>query len=314
MCSTRGSSGLLARRSAALALILACVTASAAAGQDADAYRIKVQRLAARLDAIRAEVLAEQFIQAPADTINVGRLHLVVRPERRDFLAAVAVVTWDSLATVFGADTTLISESYLHVQLRDDPRLRLPPDVGWYWIRHTDDPGEISADLTGVILRGIWERMGTDLLHWLRSPSRFDSLSGIQAEVVYVELVTAPWEAVKLCRAGDLEACARILGLVTADDTVSLWYTVEEQRRTVERRGGVRWVNVRTSPDYVGCLDGDDAACSTFLNQHLWMIGHPLSATARESMMRVALEVGGEGALGRLAVLAPLPIQKRVAS
>jgi len=301
MCSVRLASRVPAMYTMALAFALVCVTASGLSAQDAEQYRVKVNRLAAHLEAVRAQVLAVESIPVRLDTVRTGPLRFLVRPERRAFLAEVAAGTWDSLVAELGADTVLIPELRLLVQFPDDERLRVPSDVGQYLVRYRGGTEEVTDDLTQFILSATWDGLDADVVRWLRSPSGLDSLSKIQAEVVYVELATAPWEVVKLCRGGDLEACGRALALETAADTVSLWYTAEEQRRAVERSGGSWWLSIRTSPEYGGCLDGDAAACSAFLNEHRWIIGEPLSATARESILRVALEVGGEGALGRLA-------------
>ncbi|MDH3290636.1 MAG: hypothetical protein OEO20_14680 [Gemmatimonadota bacterium] len=291
-----------ARLPAVGALILVCATASGLHAQDAAQYRDKVDRLAARLEAVRAQVLAKDSIGSPVDTVRRGPLRLLVRPERQAFLAEVADITWDTLATMLGADTLLILGSHVFVHVADDSRLRLPPDVGQYRIWRLGEPRDVAADLARFIVHTIWEGLDATLRSWLSNPAGLDSLSNTQAEAVYVDLVTAPWELVKACRAGDLEACARSLDLEVADDTVSLWYTAEEQRRRVEKGGGTWWdIYNRKLPDYIGCTGGDDAACSVYLNQHRWMIGAPLSASARESFLRVALEVGGEGALGRLA-------------
>jgi hypothetical protein len=301
MCSVRLASRVPAKHTTALAFALVCVTASGLSAQDAEQYRAKVERLAAHLEAVREQVLAEVSAESPVDTIRVGRLRFLVRSERQVFLAEVADITWDSLAAALGVDTLLIPESYLYLHLGGDPRPGLPSEVGRYLIRDPEDSSDVAAGLTQFILSATWEGLDADLVRWLRSPSGLDSLSRIQAEVVYVELATAPWERVKLCRAGDLEACGRVLGLETADDTVSLWYTVEDQRRAVERIGAHPGRDIRTSSDYIDCTNGDDTACSALLNQWMWLIGEPLSATARGSILQVALEIGGDGALGRLA-------------
>lgn len=301
MCSVRFASRMPVRHATVLATVLVCAATSGLSAQDAEQYRAKVVRLAAHLEAVRAQVLAVESIPVGLDTVRMGPIQLLVRPDRRPLLTDVAAATWDSLVAELGADTALIPESRVLVQFAGDDRLRVPSEVGQYLVRFRGDTKEVADDLTRFFMLAMWDGLGEDLNRWIRSPSLFGPLTDIQAEVVYVELATAPWEAVKLCRASDLEACGRVLGLEAADDTVSLWYTAEEQRRAVEQSGGSWWMSVRTSPDYTGCLDGDAAACSAFLNEHRWIIGEPLSATARESLLRVALEVGGDGALGRLA-------------
>jgi hypothetical protein len=282
------------------AVVLVCATAAGLQAQDAEQYREKVSRLAAHLEAVREQARAVDSIQR-VDTIKAGRLRLLVRHERQAFLAEVAAITWDTLVTLLGADTLLIMESHLFVHVAPDPRLRLPLDVGQYRIWNPDEPRDVAADLARFLVRTTWEGFDATLRSWLSNPAGLDSLSNTHAEAVYVDLVTAPWELVKACRAGDLEACARSLGLEVTDDTISLWYTADEQRRRVERAGRT-WMDfrTRTSPDYLGCLGGDDAACLSLLTRRRWMIGEPVSASARESLLRVALEVGGEGSLGRL--------------
>jgi hypothetical protein len=269
--------------------------------QDTEEYRIKVERLAAHLEAVRAQVLAAESMPARIDTVVMGPLRLLVRPERRAFVAEVAARAWDSVSSELGTGTSLVPEHAVLMRFAGDERYRLPPEIGQYLVRYPGETEAVTPDLARFVMDVTWGRLDSALNQWIRSPSRYAPLTAIPAEVVYVELVTAPWQAVKRCHGGDVDACARVLGLETAADTASLWYTAEEQRRAIVGRGAGWWMDIRTSPDYIGCLDGDDTACATLLNRHLWMIGPPLSASARESILRVALEVGGDGALQRLA-------------
>jgi hypothetical protein len=296
-----------------LVLAALCTTAFRARAQDTEQYRVKVERLADHLEAVRARVLAAESMPALIDTVMMGPLRLLVRPERRAYVAEVATMAWDTVVTELGAGTALIPETPLFVRFAGDERYRFPEGLGQYLVRYAGDTEVAASYLARFVMRVTWESIDVVLRQWIRSPSRYAPLTEIPAEVVYVELVTAPWLAVKQCHAGDVDACARVLGLETAADTASLWYTAEEQRRAITGRGAGWWMDIRTSPDYIGCIEGDDAACAAFLNRNLWMIGHPLSANARESFLRVALELGGESALTRLARSQGQPLGSRLA-
>ncbi len=300
MCDVRYSAARV--RHAAILTLMLGASPSRLGAQDVEHYRAKVERLAAHLDAVRAQARAADSMPA-LDTVEMGSRRFLVRPERRGFLAEAADITWDTLVTELGADTALIPDAPLLVEFARDERIRVPQGVGLYLIRHIGGTEEVAAELVRYIKLTTWEGLDADLLQWIRSPSGFAPLTKTQAEVVYTELATAPWESVRRCYDGEVAACARVLDLESAADTASLWYTPEEQRRAIERHGGSWWMTmtVRTSPDYIGCVDGDDRACAAFLNEHMWIIGWPLSVTARESMLRVALAAGGEGVLGRLA-------------
>ncbi len=259
-------------------LVLLCASSRVHA-QDAEQFRMKVDRLAERFDTLRELVLTKGSIGVPTESIVVGPNQPLVRPERRTWFANVAAAAWDSLSVTLGVDTVLIRPSLIR--------------PSW-----PDQPAHAAGDLARHLLNVMWNETDASLGSWLIWITGFDSLSNTLAEVVYVELATTPWERVKACRAGDLEACARVLDVTVTGDTVSLWYTVDEQRRAVVEHSGRWWM--RMTPEHRACVDGEAGACATYLSQRRWIMGYPLSRRARDSLLRVALEIGGEGALGRL--------------
>ena len=276
-------------------LILVLAASGPVTAQDADEYRRKVERLADRLERLQESLqLAETL--PPLDTVTVRRFHMLVRPQRSDFFRQAGLLAWDSLATTLGSDTVLIDGAYYHMREGSDPRLRIP-DVGEYYLGIGATLESAVAGLVWTTGTRIWEHAAEDLREWLPTLSGFGPLSQNVAQVVYRDLVTAPWTTTKACFGGDLGACARALALEGAEQPLSLWFTIEEHRRVVlDNRSW--WI--RREPDYVACADGDDASCTALLAEHPYLIRTPLTHTARESLLQIALEVGGDGALGRL--------------
>ena len=291
----------------ALLFLVLTVTAQTAA-QDTDEYRLKVDRLADRFARLQESILRAESLP-PLDTVTVRRLHMLTRPQRSDFFRQVGLLAWDSLAATLGSDTVLIEDAYLHLREGTDPRLRIP-DIGEYYIGTGATPESAALGLVQATLPRIWGQAPDDLRRWLPTPSGFGPLPQNLVQVVYTDLVTAPWANTKACYGGDLGACARALALESSEQPLSLWFTIDEQRRVILNYRSRR---IRSEPDYIACTDGDDASCTALLVEHPYLIRTPLAHTARESILRVALEVGGDGTMGRLIRADPGSVGEQLA-
>ena len=101
------------------------------------------------------------------------------------------------------------------------------------------------------------------------------------------------------CYAGDLRACSQTLQLSPVGDPIREWYEPSDLRRIV-KRGELTALRV----DGLGtrrCLDGDDLACATVLRGFPPnMLPEPAPAQSRAALARVALRMGGEGAIERM--------------
>jgi hypothetical protein len=295
----------------ALALVVSAAASVPVSAQTVDEHRTRVDRLADRLEALRTQVLSAES-QVPLDTVATGRIHVVALPDRRTFTQDVARLVWDSLRITLRADTSLVTDLYVYLHDARAPRLSVG-DLRSHFIEEAATTEVVAGQLVGMAMSDLWAGADADLRGWLGTVWSFDSLSSVPAEVVYRELVIAPWQVTDACRRGDLASCRRVLGLESTEDSVSYWYTPEEQRRVVEqfdRYSPALWL--RTMPAFQACVGGTDAACTELLNEHFYLIRAPLSASARETLLRLALQYGGEGALGRLVGSEGLRLDERL--
>ncbi len=299
----------------ALALVLACP----ARAQDTGEYRQLVERLAAR-----ARMLAPTEPRPPdgerrgrLDTLTVGRLTLLFPPPRTAFVESVARTAWDSIAAAFGADTAALLP---HVITLGGPGgFRIPA-----WTEPVQEGPRADTDYALSAVLGTvrdreasrWRSQQGSVGRWLSEATRamFLASPGLQDEVVYTELATKPWRTVRACYDGDLAECHRALALSSwGTDTVALRYTPEERRRMVA------WAreensSLRTAAGTARCVEARvDSACVEVFQRFL-PFEEPLSSLARATLLRTALEFGGDGAYGRLLASGEPEFLARLAS
>jgi len=294
-----------------LCLIVAAALGSTAplAGQDLTNARIRAERLYERLEMARARgALADSLQQiVTMDTVIVGNLTLVTLLEEQDRIREVVRELRSSYRAVFGNDSgppTSITMSVVpfgrSVHLR---RSRA------YWYGDDTEEAEIATSVLHQVRTELWERLGDTMFHWLRNPPETDSLSLINAQVVYAELATVPWGVVRSCYLGDLEACESALGVRMTPDSLDQWYTGAELRQFVTPRSYLG--RYRGLPEYDECISSaSKEPCLQVLAVATWLGQPPLSGSARTSLVRVAFELGGDGAFGRLASSEGTPLER----
>jgi hypothetical protein len=124
-----------------------------------------------------------------------------------------------------------------------------------------------------------------------------DTLTQIQARTVYLELATTPWRAGAACYAGDVEACRVALALGAGGP--ESWYTAEERRQLVASAMEYH-ADVQRDLGAQRCVNtADEQACLETLRSYPALTDEPLSPMARQTLVRVAFGVGGNGAFGR---------------
>ncbi len=300
---------------AVLGLIVAAALGSTApvAGQDSTNARIRAERLYERLEMTRARgALADSLQQiVTMDTVIVGNLTLVTLLEEQDRIREVVRELRSSYRAVFGNDSgppTSITMSVVPFRRS----VHLPGRAYWYrayWYGDDTDVEGIAAGVLHQVRTELWEWLGDTMFHWLRNPPETDSLSLINAQVVYTELATVPWGVVRSCYLGDLEACESALGVRMTPDSLDQWYTGAELRQFVTPRSYLG--RYRGLPEYDECISSaSKEPCLQVLAVATWLGRPPLSGSARTSLVRVAFELGGDGAFGRLASSEGTPLER----
>jgi hypothetical protein len=143
-----------------------------------------------------------------------------------------------------------------------------------------------------------------DLLRFLRPD--FDRVRGLAdrgtgLEAAYLQLVTAPWSVARRCYRGDLHACTIALGLDPSADPAMTWFTTPGERQSVVLAADFMYQNGRTEPDLQRCREGNDSACTALLHQTpVTSLTRPLDNEARQSVLAIALAMGGRDAYERI--------------
>jgi hypothetical protein len=297
MCNRR-------RRTVVVAFaILAVLAERPLRAQDTDAYRSVVERLAGRVEALTLlESPARQNPEiGPLDTLTYGTISLLVPPPRRAFADEVGRAVWDTIVAYFGPDTSAVAPTVVALV----PAGRRVPLAATFQIPlRPEHPVDYAI---GFVLNQVREREVARIDHgrwgeWFSQAAKAMLFwpSDLRLQAAYFDLATKPWSGVRDCFAGDLGQCARVAS-VGPDDPVTGHFTVEERRRIVERaRRDV--LPLRRSAAAARCVDdGIDSACVELFQQHpAWIREDPLSPMTRATLIHTALDLGGEGAFGRL--------------
>jgi hypothetical protein len=311
----------LARGAVVLSFLLPAL-AQALAAQSVESYRERVRMLEQRYQSLTAE--QERRLEAvppvELDTLHFGPIRLLTPIPVPSFVAEVAAQLRDSLRASLGGDTVLLPSVSLLLRPLG-PRTAVRPGLErlevqgvhpWYYreeesrFQQADTPGLVASGLLDLIRRRTMMTLDSTLSRWLQNDIAFDTLTAIQAQTVYLELATKPWQIVRECYAGRLDRCRD--ALVLGQQSVVTWYTADERRHVVET--AQEWEpRVGEDPRAQQCVvGGDDRACVAVLEAYPHVLGEPLSSLARLSPLRVALQSGGRGAVGRFLQSDTLPV------
>ena len=274
-------------------------------GQTTDDYRTQVERL--RQEWSEADSALQEFYEresaAPIDTIRVGTLTVLTQQDFGEVVRLGAQAAWDTIRDL-GADTLLLSGKTLFV-----------PGPGWsnrydrdrhrasasaiQLAREADgeDAAEHILSSAAMLLLDEW---WDEVRSWLGGMAELDDANQTNLGWTYVEIVTAPSQAVRGCLLGDLGACGSALGLVEVEDPELEWYNADERRVVVGRR--LPGKSADRAQSWLQCVnDSSDAACVDYLTGDAdYEVPAPLSFMARRTLVGVALESGGDGAYTRL--------------
>jgi hypothetical protein len=311
----------LAWSTAVLALLLPSLAPTAAA-QSTDDYRERVERLDARLERIRQEhtrAVGADTLPGDLDTLRVGPIRLLAPQPARRFVQAVAERLRDSLRlTVRGDSLFLPSLMYLiRPSRRGLAPFRFEGVGGWVYGdqdspgREPDSPDHVASGLLGMLRGSAAQSLDSTMRRWLEGSLPLDTLTEIQAHTVYIELATKPLAVSGACYAGQLDRCREALAVGTGG--AEAWYTDEERRQLVA--SAMAWHRgVQRDPGARLCATtGDEPACTEILQTYPNLVQEPLSPMARQTLVRVAFESGGEGAFGRLMTGDSLALPDRLA-
>lgn len=326
---------------ARFALVMAFGLASMvlpARGQTVAELERRVDSLAERWRILAENARAADSIRRGAvtyDTIRQGPLTVIATSQWRSLLTQPAAYAASRLSEALGADTALLSGHSFFVVVRSrDLRVDQPmpeganvvvisrdlrvdqsipegADLSSFRVSDWWEPEEIGNQLFAVSRANLTERLDEGAKAWLTSvpleeePERW-------YPTTYVEMVTAPSQAVRRCFLGELDACRKSIIPGVSDDPITSWYGPAERRLKVLQLG--RQNDAALNAQRAACLVDDlDTQCEEFL-RGLPSIGFllPFSWPARQALVWTAIELGGDGAFARFLTRDSLSIEGRL--
>lgn len=309
----------MCERAALLALGILLAAAPAAGTQQDPALRARITRLErelrnAEMAAARADVLRSSAV-AISDTISAGALRVLAPAGvTRDARAAVAEA-WPLLDATFGQAGDKLA-GYPFTLVGVGRRGGADPFEG------ASNPVITNGQERDIVQRLLWAAAmvmstGSDsaLGYWMRGALVPIRDPAGERRGVYVALVTAPSPAARRCYLGDLDACRNALGFIPMSDAVADWYDAPRRRQIVREIANLDEVR-GASRVYAACVTAlSDPDCLDLLRRAPpGAIPPPLPPSARFSVVRSAIALGGRGAYARLLASAGRPIEQRLAA
>lgn len=294
---------------AALAITLAFVQVTRLESQSIEQFRVRLDSLRVEWEERRNEFLdlAGELAPREIDTIEVGPFTVLADAPIGGLLKRAVPTAWATLRETLGSDSMLAAAKLLYFPTgRSERIVRSTEVVAGPWISEH----EAIADVVNRIVLTVGEELGAkldeDTRLWLganimgsRAAER-SGWSGTHLSWVYVELATAGSSIGRRCFAGDLSACNTALELEPTSDPLIEWYDAHDRRRLIARTGGLRgWVH---TPQWIPCVDeGNDTDCEELLRDRMeGSTMHPVSPRVHQTLVETAVEMGGDGAFGRM--------------
>ena len=309
-------SELRRRLACGVALVWLSFHPGAASAQESAALQRRLTRLdALRQEAARALARADSARREPLDTVRAGSLVILVRPTEAGLVRQGAGLAWASVDSLYGSEAHALAAHPMLFFVMTRPVQYLAPGsdlLQRVMADETATPDDVARQFILATATAMRARADTAASNWL-GPILLPAIhTGAEHARVYVELVTAPSAAVRRCYNGDATGCRAALGLLDGGDAATLWYDAAERRDLVRRTPEAHRLSMRPATE--ACVVGrSDSSCLAVLHA-LPRIDPPLSAEARHSLARLALDVGGRAAYARLLRSPGRPLSERLAS
>ena len=180
----------------------------------------------------------------------------------------------------------------------------------------TRDQRSVLVDkLVELLAAEIWTSDGERFGHWLTAGEWAPMMVHDQIwAAAYVELVTAPSQAVARCYQGDLDWCRSALGLDAGRSDPFQWYSPDERRRLVSAMRISRIPGLELRDAYAHCVNARrQLSCDSVVRARAMDVPPPLPNSVRASLVAMAFELGGAGAPARLLGARDTSVELRLA-
>src|SRR5262249_6778464 len=298
---------------------LLLIAPPAVRGQDSQMVRLRRQADSLLRSWREAEMLADvadsierMRATAGSDTIAVGGLRIVANATPLP-LRGAGERAWPVLDSLYGnAALELAEHPYIIRAVDPDTNVRRPVLHVGLELPWDLDVGATTSVLLTTVTPPRFDPALTDWLGGVLRPDR--SLD--PARPVFIQLVTAPSEAVRRCFLGDKTRCADVLQVTDSAGLLLRWYVTPAEREALVL-GSFKFYFAQgaTVPALQRCRHHEDDACTALL-QSLppGALPRPLDQTARMLLVREALRAGGRDAYRRLVANPNAPLGTRLAS
>ncbi len=319
-------------RKAGLALLLCSLLPATAHGQDRAALETRATLLRRDVVALKRRVDGRDSLNRATlgwDSLQIGSLELHFAARDLPLVRAAAVRALDSIAPLLGAPGARRLQIKIYPTTRT-PRTNAAPDSGWHvdrllsprpgtpvttsFVERADSVAGLAAAIARIAPEALWAQADTSLLAWLNLPPQLQADSAA-LQAAYVALATRPERVARRCFAEELAACSAALGLLPLGTDLHTWYDAAEMRALVKAVTGggqqARWpVEIREC-----VMSQDPATCDRLLAlQNPLSLPTPLGGAARGTLVALALQGGGPGAMDRLLATPTAPLTTRLAS
>ena len=294
----------MCKRAGRLALAAALVIAPPLVGQTVEALRARADSLArewAQANALAdlQDSLRLVGTRAGRDTIRVGTLTILSNPSPLP-VAEAAARAWPVIDRLYGAAAPSFTKYQIVIEAVDpDTTLPAPPLGAAVQIKWNLPAPLLTQWLLNYVSASAADRA---LQQWLGGSLLFDTAAARgNAPRVYVELVTQPSQAVRQCYLGKVNACRAALSIADSFDVLTHWYDPADRRELVVQSYQGYFNQGARQVDFRACAAGSDVACLHLLRTlPAGSLVPPLDYQARLSLVVLAIETGGSGAIARL--------------
>lgn len=292
-----------------LVLVAALAVPVAARGQQTEQELVRhLDSVVPLLDQARKDALAarkalqlELEAKQPAESLDVGPMHVLVPMGEAAPALDVVGTVWERDYASFVDRSPSLEVDRLYFQWAVDVRAYQPTDLR---VRKVAVARWRSRSyVEGQVQHAISESLKTDLeghrfgewpYGFVRPPS--------DPQSIYRQVAVAPSKAAQACIAGDAPQCLVMLGLGVQGYFIDELYSPEE-RQLLVRRQYTRFSAF--GQEVADCRKGSFEACDAALHGYVdrwhnqsW--GIPVLSDVNASLLWYAMQVGGEGAWGRL--------------
>jgi hypothetical protein len=282
--------------------------------------RLGAQNLAeqrSRVDSLRADweqkrdtllTVVRGLGSVTVDTVRAGPFTVIADEPVAELMNRAVPIAWETLREALGSDSMLAAVKPIHFASGSSRRVEPSEHViSGPWIDEDLPLDDVVDRIIATVGRELSQALAERNRLWLS----VGPLTRVAAErrgwswvtryqMVYLELATSASAVGRRCHAGDLAACRSALQLDSVSDPMREWYDAADRRRLI-RRAAPRW-RWRPTEELRLCIEAeDDLACETLARDRFEQAGlRPISPLANHTLLETAVQLGGDGAYGRM--------------